>query len=204
MSEARDRCADCDRPLPAGWLAFKPCPFCQGGMDAADPSADAAHVAKGHPGVRVTPEGFTVVYQTRLGTVFGWIWLSFTSILLGLILLGLARGPGSRLELLGVLAFGLPFLLIGLAFTVATYRVRLAEDLVEVRWRIVGPIGWTWRLPAGEVVSVRMQARGAESNGRPELAVVVASQGKDIDFGAFLPMDRKAYLAAAIRNYYRG
>ena len=169
MSEARDRCADCDRPLPAAWLASKPCPFCQGGMDAADPSADAAHVAKGHPGVRVTPEGFTVVYQTRLGTVFGWIWLSFTSILLGLILLGLARGPGSRLELLGVLAFGLPFLLIGLAFTVATYRVRLAE-----------------------------------SNGRPELAVVVASQGKDIDFGAFLPMDRKAYLAAAIRNYYRG
>lgn len=204
MPEVRDRCPDCNRPLPAGWLATKPCPFCGEGTGAADPAADAALVAKGHSGVRVTSEGFAVVYQTRLGTVFGWIWLSFTSLLLGLALLGLARGPGPGLELLGILAFAVPFLLIGLAFAVATYRVRLAEDQVEVRWRIIGPIGWTWRLPAGERVDVRLLFRGAESNDRPELAVVVASQGKDIDFGAFLPMDRKAYLAAAIRDYYRG
>ena len=203
MPEARDRCPDCDRPLPASWLASKPCPFCGEGTGAVDPAADAALVAKGHPGITVNSDGLAVVYQTRLGTVFGWIWLSFTGIVIGLALFGLARGPGLGLALLGVLAFAIPFLLIGLAFTIATYRVRLADDLVEVRWRIVGPIGWTWCLPAGERVGVRLIFRGAESNGRPELAIVVVSQGKDIDFGAFLPMDRKAYLAAAIRYYSR-
>ena len=33
-------------------------------------------------------------------------------------------------------------------------------------------------------------------------AIVVASQGKEIDFGSFLAKDIKAFLVAAIRDYY--
>jgi hypothetical protein len=44
--------------------------------------------------------------------------------------------------------------------------------------------------------------RGSKQNKRPVDTVVVASQGKEIHFGAFLPEDVKEHLAGLIRHYY--
>ena len=93
---------------------------------------------------------------------------------------------------------------MGFAFTVARYRVILTDTEVAVRWRILPYLGWTWTLPVGEEVKVSLAFRGSESNDKPVEAIVVSSSGKEINFGAFLPLDVKEHLAAAIRYYYEG
>jgi hypothetical protein len=57
-------------------------------------------------------------------------------------------------------------------------------------------------LPAGDAVKVTLAFRGSRENKKPVDAVVVASQGKEIHFGAFLPGDIKEHLAGLIRHYY--
>ena len=55
---------------------------------------------------------------------------------------------------------------------------------------------------AGDAVKVTLAFRGSRENKKPVDAVVVASQGKEIHFGAFLPEDVKEHLAGLIRHYY--
>jgi hypothetical protein len=91
---------------------------------------------------------------------------------------------------------------VGFAFTLARYRVMLSDAAVVVRWRILPYLGWTWKLAVGEEVLVKLAFRGSKQNKKPVESVVVASLGKEINFGAFLPEDVKEHLAALIQDYY--
>lgn len=171
-----------------------------------------AELAKGHPKVSAEAGFQSTVYQTRLGSCFGWFWLIFTCAHCVAFFYGLSGGTlkvnGRVVEhaawwhYLGLAAFYVPFFLVGFAFTLARYRIELTDDQVLVRWRILPYVGWTWVLPVGEKVTVSLAFRGSESNDKPVEAIVVASHGKEIDFGAFLPLDVKEHLAGLIRHYY--
>ena len=174
----------------------------------------AEKLTKGHPKVSSLIGFQATVYETRMGGCFGWFWLTFTSVHCLAMFYGLFRGfvrvSGALIaqaawwQYLGLALFYVPFFLVGFAFTVARYRVELTDDMVVVRWRILPYIGWTWRLPVGDEVKVSLAYRGSSENDKPSMAIVVASQGKDIDFGAFLADDVKEFLAGAIRYYYGG
>ncbi len=200
MSTA-DRCTSCRRPLPVGWLRARGCPWCNPTSPGASAAEDATLAAIGHPKVSQRSEGDDLILGTRLSTTFGWVWLVLSLLIFGGVFIAfLSEHDVGSLAVIGF--FGGFCILFGLAFSVGTYRIRLQSERVTVRWRIIGPLGWTWMLPAGESVDVHLAYRGAESNNRPELAVVVASEDKEISFGSFLPDDIKAVLAAAIRTYY--
>jgi hypothetical protein len=174
----------------------------------------AEELAKGHAKVSADADFQATVYETRLGSAFGWCWLVFTSVHCVAMFYGLA---GGSVKINGVLVahaawwdylvmtlFYVPFFLVGFAFTVARYRLELTDDLLVVSWRILPYVGWTWRLPMGDETKVTLAYRGSSENNKPAVAIVVTSQGKDIDFGAFLAEDVKEYLAGAIRYYYSG
>lgn len=175
---------------------------------------NAEELAKGHPKVSAEVGFQATVYETRLGGCFGWFWLIFTSVHCVAMFYGLSRGSVKVNHQLVAHAawwhycllalFYVPFFLVGFAFSIARYRVILTDTAVTVRWRILPYLGWTWILPVGEEVKVSLAFRGSESNDKPAEAIVVSSLGKDIDFGAFLPLDVKEHLAAAIRYYYEG
>ena len=173
-----------------------------------------AEVIKGHAKVSASVGFRAAIYETRLGSCFGWFWLVFTCAHCVAMFYGLFRGS---VEVNGVLVsqaawwhglflglFYVPFFLVGFAFTVARYRVELTDDMVVVRWRILPYVGWTWRLPVGDEVKVSLAYRGSSQNDKPVESVVVTSQGAAIDFGAFLSADVKEYLAGAICYYYAG
>ena len=174
----------------------------------------AVELAKGHPKVSADVGFQATVYETRLSGCFGWFWLIFTCVHCVAMFYGLSHGTVKVNKALVahaawwhyvVLAlFYVPFFLVGFAFTIARYRVELTHEQVRVRWRILPFVGWTWILPVGEEVKVSLAFRGSESNDKPAEAIVVASDGKEIDFGAFLAADVKAYLAGAIRHHYAG
>lgn len=200
MSET-ERCLTCRRPLPVGWLRSRGCPWCNPSGPTATRDTDRALAAAGHPKVTQRIEGEDLVLGTRLSTTFGWVWLVLSLLIFGGIFLSIF--PQRDLASFAIVgAFGSFFILFGLAFSVGTYRIQLQAERVIVRWRIIGPLGWTWVLPAGELVDVCLAYRGADSNNRPELAVVITSQEKEISFGSFLADDVKAVLAASIRDYY--
>ena len=174
----------------------------------------AEELTMGHPKISVLSGFQATIYETRMGGCFGWFWLTFTSVHCVAMFYGLFRGSvkvNSALiaqaawwQYLGLALFYVPFFLVGFAFTVARYRVELTDDMVVVRWRILPYIGWTWCLPVGDEAKVSLADRGSSENDKPSVAIVVASQGKDIDFGAFLADDVKEFLAGAIRYYYAG
>ena len=169
-------------------------------------------VAQGHPKVSVVSDFQGVSYGVRLGTWFGWFWLIFTCVHCVALFYGMSRGSvkmNGRLVAqpewwyFALLAlFYVPFFLVGFAFTLARYRLTLTDALVTLRWRILPCLGWTWTLPAGDAVKVALAFRGSRENKKPVDAVVVASQGKEIHFGAFLPEDVKEHLGGLIRHYY--
>ena len=169
-------------------------------------------VARGHPKVKVESDFHGVSYGVRLGTWFGWFWLIFTCVHCVALFYGIFQGSvkmNGRLVTqpdwwhFALLAlFYVPFFLVGFAFTIARYRLTLTDGLVTLRWRILPYLGWTSTLPAGDAVKVTLAFRGSRENKKPVDAVVVASQGKEIHFGAFLPVDIKEHLAGLIRNYY--
>jgi hypothetical protein len=175
-------------------------------------SLTEAEVIKGHAKVSASAGFQATVYETRLGSCFGWFWLAFTSIHCVAMFYGLSGGAvkmsgtivahAAWWHYLGLALFYVSFFLVGFAFTVARYRVELTDDLIVVSWRILPYVGWTWRLPVGDEVKVSLAYRGSSQNDKPAVAIVVASQGKDIDFGAFLSDDVKEFLAGAIRHYY--
>lgn len=200
MSDA-DRCLTCRRPFPVGWLKTRGCPWCNPPGPAASAISDRALASEGHPKVTQRAEGNDLVLATRLSTTFGRIWLALSLVIFGGIFISMLSKPdAASFAVLGV--FGGFFVLFGLAFSVGTYRIRLQSERVTVRWRILGPLGWTWTLAAGELVDVYLAYRGSDSNNRPELAVVIISDNKEISFGSFLSDDVKAVVAAVIRNYY--
>jgi hypothetical protein len=174
----------------------------------------AEELAQGHPKVSVTNEFQGVSYGVRLGTWFGWFWLIFTCVHCVALFYGMSQGSvkmngrmieqpdGWHFALLAL--FYIPFFLVGFAFTIARYRVELTDDLLIVRWRILPYVGWTWRLPVGDEVKVTLAYRGSSENDKPVEAIIVSSEGKDIDFGAFLANDVKDFLAGAIHHYYAG
>jgi hypothetical protein len=172
----------------------------------------AEELAKGHPKVSAIIGFQATVYETRMGGCFGWFWLTFTTVHCVAMFYGLSRGSvkvsgalvaqAAWWHYLGLALFYVPFFLVGFAFTVARYRIELTDDLIVVRWRILPYIGWTWRLPVGDEAKVSLAFRGSSENDKPSAAIVVASQGKDIDFGAFLADDVKEFLAGAIQYYY--
>ena len=174
----------------------------------------AEELGKGHPKVSSIIGFQATVYETRMGGCFGWFWLTFTSVHCVAMFYGLSRGSvkvsgalvaeAAWWHYLGLALFYVPFFLVGFAFTVARYRVELTDAMIVVRWRILPYVGWTWRLPVGDEVKVSLAYRGSSENDKPSAAIVVASQGKDIDFGAFLADDVKEFLAGAIRYYYGG
>ena len=174
----------------------------------------AEELAKGHPKVSAIIGFQATVYETRMGGCFGWFWLTFTSVHCVAMFYGLSRGSvkvsgalvaeAAWWHYLGPALFYVPFFLVGFAFTMARYRVELTDAMIVVRWRILPYVGWTWRLPVGDEVKVSLAYRGSSENDKPSMAIVVASQGKDIDFGAFLADDVKEFLAGAIRYYYGG
>ena len=169
-------------------------------------------VARGHPKVSVESDFQGVSYGVRLGTWFGWFWLIFTCVHCVALFYGLSQGSVKmngrmvaqadwwHFALLAL--FYVPFFLVGFAFTIARYRLTLTDELVTLRWRILPYLGWTSTLPAGEAVKVTLAFRGSRENKKPVESVVVASQGKEIHFGAFLPVDIKEHLAGLIRHYY--
>jgi len=169
-------------------------------------------VARGHPKVSVESDFQGVSYGVRLGTWFGWFWLIFTCVHCVALFYGLSQGSVKmngrmvaqadwwHFALLAL--FYVPFFLVGFAFTIARYRLTLTDELVTLRWRILPYLGWTSTLPAGDAVKVTLAFRGSRENKKPVDAVVVASQGKEIHFGAFLPGDIKEHLAGLIRHYY--
>jgi hypothetical protein len=169
-------------------------------------------VTRGHPKVSVESGFQGVAYGVRLGTWFGWCWLIFTCVHCVALFYGLSQGSlkmNGRMVTqpdwwhFALLAlFYAPFFLVGFAFTVARYRLTLTDERVAVRWRILPYLGWTSSLPAGETVKVSLAFRGSKQNKQPVDSVVVASQGKEIHFGAFLPEDVKERLAGLIRHYY--
>ena len=169
-------------------------------------------VARGHPKVSVESGLQGVTYGVRLGTWFGWFWLVFICVHCVALFYGLSQGS---LKMNGrtvahpewwhfalLALFYVPFFLVGFGFTVARYRLTLTDGHVSFRFRILPYVGWTSTLPAGDVVKVTLAYRGAKQNKRPVDSVVVASQGKEIHFGAFLPEDVKERLAGLIRHYY--
>ena len=169
-------------------------------------------VARGHPKVKVESDFQGVSYGVRLGTWFGWFWLIFTCVHCVALFYGMAQGSVKmngrmvtqpdwwHFALLAL--FYVPFFLVGFAFTVARYRVTLSDVAVVVRWRIMPYLGWTWTLPVGEDVVVRLAFRGSSENKKPVESVVIMSLGKETHFGAFLPEDVKEHLAGLIRHYY--
>ena len=169
-------------------------------------------VTRGHPKVKVESDFQGVSYGVRLGTWFGWFWLIFTCVHCVALFYGLSQGSVKmngrmvaqadwwHFALLAL--FYVPFFLVGFAFTIARYRLTLTDELVTLRWRILPYLGWTSTLPAGEAVKVTLAFRGSRENKKPVESVVVASQGKEIHFGAFLPVDIKEHLAGLIRHYY--
>jgi hypothetical protein len=211
-------CEACGRAIPAeifvqGGEGEIFCPWCATSQSpAATPAGPTVAVEAGHPKVRRTIEGETISYGTRMGSCFGWFWLVFTVVHCGFMFYGMSQGNvkvNGRLvahpewwqfALLGL--FYVPFFVIGFAFTVSRYTVRLSPDRLRVRWRFLPGLGWTWELPIGGEVGVRQSFRGAKENGRSVTAIVVSSQGEEIDFGNFLSKDIKAFLVAAIRDYY--
>jgi hypothetical protein len=173
-----------------------------------------AELMKGHPKVSVETGFQATAYETRLGGCFGWFWLVFTCVHCVAMFYGLAGGSvkmggtvvahAAWWHYLVLALFYVPFFLVGFAFTIARYRVELTDDLLTVRWRILPYVGWTWRLPVGDEVKVTLAYRGSSENDKPVEAIIVSSEGKDIDFGAFLANDVKDFLAGAIRHYYAG
>ena len=169
-------------------------------------------VARGHPKVSVESDFQGVSYGVRLGTWFGWFWLIFTCVHCVALFYGLSQGSVKmngrmvaqadwwHFALLAL--FYVPFFLVGFAFTIARYRLTLTDELVTLRWRILPFLGWTSTLSAGDAVKASLAFRGSRENKKPVDAVVVASQGKEIHFGAFLPVDIKEHLAGLIRHYY--
>ena len=169
-------------------------------------------VARGHPKVKVESDFQGVSYGVRLGTWFGWFWLIFTCVHCVALFYGMSQGSVKmngrmvaqpdwwHFALLAL--FYVPFFLVGFAFTVARYRVTLSDVAVVVRWRIMPYLGWTWTLPVGEDVVVRLAFRGSSENKKPVESVVIMSLGKETHFGAFLPEDVKEHLAGLIRHYY--
>ena len=171
-----------------------------------------AELMKGHPKVSAKTGFQATAYETRLGGCFGWFWLAFTCVHCVAMFYGLSDGSvkmsgtivahATWWHYLVLALFYVPFFLVGFAFTIARYRVELTDDLITVRWRILPYVGWTWRLPVGDEVKVTLAYRGSSENDKPVEAVIVSSEGKDIDFGAFLANDVKEFLAGAIRHYY--
>jgi len=171
-----------------------------------------AELIQGHPKVSVSNDFQGVTYGVRLGTWFGWFWLIFTCVhgtfMFGAMAAGKVTMNGKLVSqaawwhfaVLGL--FYTPFFLVGFAFTLARYRVMLTDAAVVVRWRILPYLGWTWKLAVGEEVLVKLAFRGSKQNKKPVESVVVASLGKEINFGAFLPEDVKEHLAALIQDYY--
>jgi hypothetical protein len=169
-------------------------------------------VTRGHPKVKVESDFQGVTYGVRLGTWFGWFWLIFTCVHCVALFYGMSQGSVKmngrmvahpdwwHFALLAL--FYVPFFLVGFAFTLARYRLTLTDELVTLRWRILPYLGWTSTLPAGDAVKVTLAFRGSRENKKPVDAVVIASQGKEIHFGAFLPVDIKEHLAGLIRHYY--
>jgi hypothetical protein len=172
----------------------------------------AEELAQGHPKVSVTNDFQGVSYGVRLSTGFGWFWLIFTCVHCIALFYGMSQGSVKmngrmvaqpdwwHFALLAL--FYVPFFLVGFAFTLARYRVTLNDEAVVVRWRILPYLGWTWTLPVGEDVVVRLAFRGSKQNKKPVESVVVASLGKERHFGAFLPEDVKEHLAGLIQDYY--
>ena len=171
-----------------------------------------AELMKGHPKVSAETGFQGAAYETRLGGCFGWFWLVFTCVHCVAMFYGLAGGSvkmggtvvahAAWWHYLVLALFYVPFFLVGFAFTIARYRVELTDDLLTVRWRILPYVGWTWRLPVGDDVKVTLAYRGSSENDEPVEAIIVSSEGKDIDFGAFLANDVKDFLAGAIRHCY--
>jgi hypothetical protein len=171
-----------------------------------------AELMKGHLKVSAKTGFQATAYETRLGGCFGWFWLAFTCVHCVAMFYGLSDGSvkmsgtivahATWWHYLVLALFYVPFFLVGFAFTIARYRVELTDDLITVRWRILPYVGWTWRLPVGDEVKVTLAYRGSSENDKPVEAVIVSSEGKDIDFGAFLANDVKEFLAGAIRHYY--
>jgi hypothetical protein len=169
-------------------------------------------VTRGHPKVKVESDFQGVTYGVRLGTWFGWFWLIFTCVHCVALFYGMSQGSVKmngrmvahpdwwHFALLAL--FYVPFFLVGFAFTLARYRVTLNDEAVVVRWRILPYLGWTWTLPVGEDVVVRLAFRGSSENKKPVESVVIMSLGKETHFGAFLPADVKEHLAGLIRHYY--
>ena len=169
-------------------------------------------VTRGHPKVKVESDFQGVSYGVRLGTWFGWFWLIFTCVHCVALFYGLSQGSVKmngrmvaqadwwHFALLAL--FYVPFFLVGFAFTIARYRLTLTDELVTLRWRILPFLGWTSTLSAGDAVKASLAFRGSRENKKPVDAVVVASQGKEIHFGAFLPEEVKEHLAGLIRHYY--
>ena len=211
-------CGSCGREIPGTIFAQAGqgevfCPWCAASQSAAPTASDpAVSVEAGHPKIRRVVEGDAIAYETRMGSCFGWFWLLFTIVHCGFMFYGLSQGNvkvNGRMVahpewwyFVLLALFYTPFFIVGFAFTVSRYTVRLSPAELRVRWRFLPGLGWTWELPAGPEVRVRQLFRGAEENDRPVTAIVVASQGKEIDFGSFLAKDIKAFLVAAIRDYY--
>lgn len=174
----------------------------------------ADDLAKGHPKVSVDVGFQATVYETRLGSWFGWFWLVFTCVHCVAMFYGFSNGSvkvnktlvahAAWWHCLVLALFYIPFFLVGFAFTVARYRIELTDRQILVRWRVLPYVGWTWILQVGDEAKVALAYRGSRQNNKPSEAIVVASQGKDIDFGAFLADDVKEFLAGAIRYYYAG
>ncbi|NBX35601.1 hypothetical protein EBR16_09645 [bacterium] len=209
-------CAACGREIPAAVFVQRGavfCPFCAADQFAvAAPALSADAVAQGHPKVRRLVEGDMVTYETRMGSCFGWFWLLFTIVHCGFMFYGLSQGNvkvNGRMVahpewwyFVLLALFYTPFFIVGFAFTVSRYSVRLSPAELRVRWRFLPGLGWTWELPAGAAVRTRLAYRGAEENDRPVAAIVVSSDGREIDFGSFLAKDVKDFLRAAIVDYY--
>ena len=180
--------------------------------DRAAKVLTAEELTQGHPKISVATDFQGVSYGVRLGTWFGWFWLIFTCVHCVALFYGMSQGSVKvngrmvtqpewwHFALLAL--FYVPFFLVGFAFTVARYRVTLSDVAVVVRWRIMPYLGWTWTLPVGEDVVVRLAFRGSSENKKPVESVVIMSLGKETHFGAFLPADVKERLAGLIQDYY--
>lgn len=186
----------------------------QAAMEAGRPAKilTDAELIRGHPKVSVSSDFQGVSYGVRLGTWFGWFWLIFTSVHCAFMFGGMAAGKVTVNDKLvsqaawwhfALLAlFYVPFFLVGFAFSVARYQVTLSDAAVIIRWRILPYLGWTWKLAVCEEVLARLAFRGSKQNKKPVESVVVASLGKEMHFGAFLPADVKEHLAGLIQDYY--
>ena len=188
-------CRTCGRTMP--FSAVLPAD----GPAAVDLAAPPRGVKVDHSLIH----GIEIRYR-RLNPVVFFL-IPFTAVWSGFSLWGIYGSQLSDGAIDPTLALaGLPFvlgtfvLLAVIAWMLfGQWRVRLNRGTAEI-FRGIGPIGRRQQAPLGRDTVIRFAPSGMRVNGRRPSEIVMATGSKTVKFGALLPDDVRAFLAAVLRQ----